>query len=637
MTKNESEIPEQGDRSQSHAKTGLALTSLAAIGVVYGDIGTSPLYAYREAMVASGAHGGGVDPEHVLGVLSVITWALIIVVTIKYVIILMMADNDGEGGTFSLLALVQRAMGRPTPIVLALGMLGAGLFYGDAAVTPAVSVLGAIEGLKLVTPAFEPFIVPLAVVIIVFLFVFQSKGTSAVAKFFGPVMMVWFAALAVGGVMNLIQAPVVFEALNPIRAAELVTSNGPLGLAILGAAFLAVTGAEALYADLGHFGRRPIQVSWLFVVMPALLLNYYGQGALLMTNPGAIENPFFRLYPDWALLPMIVLAAAATVIASQAVISGAYSLTQQGVQLKLIPRLRIRQTSDTQQGQIYMPEVNFWLMLGVLMLIVVFGSSSALAAAYGISVTGEMCITSILVMVVARKLWKMPLVLAIGMMVPFLALDLVFFGANSMKIFSGGYVSLAIAGGMILLMWTWRRGAAIILKLERENDVPLDMIFRQMDSKSISTVPGTAIYLTGTPDMVPAAMLHSLKHFKALHEHIVILTIVTEDVPRVAPEDRVNMEELNERFRRVELRFGYAEEPDVPKALLQCRKLGWKFDIMATSFILSQRSLKLSGQRRMPAWQSLFFFYLARNATRSSDYFRIPASRVVELGTLVNV
>ncbi|TKD17811.1 potassium transporter Kup [Rhodobacter capsulatus] len=637
MTKNESEIPEQGDRSQSHAKTGLALTSLAAIGVVYGDIGTSPLYAYREAMVASGAHGGGVDPEHVLGVLSVITWALIIVVTIKYVIILMMADNDGEGGTFSLLALVQRAMGRPTPIVLALGMLGAGLFYGDAAVTPAVSVLGAIEGLKLVTPAFEPFIVPLAVVIIVFLFVFQSKGTSAVAKFFGPVMMVWFAALAVGGVMNLIQAPVVFEALNPIRAAELVTSNGPLGLAILGAAFLAVTGAEALYADLGHFGRRPIQVSWLFVVMPALLLNYYGQGALLMTNPGAIENPFFRLYPDWALLPMIVLAAAATVIASQAVISGAYSLTQQGVQLKLIPRLRIRQTSDTQQGQIYMPEVNFWLMLGVLMLIVVFGSSSALAAAYGISVTGEMCITSILVMVVARKLWKMPLVLAIGMMVPFLALDLVFFGANSMKIFSGGYVSLAIAGGMILLMWTWRRGAAIILKLERENDVPLDMIFRQMDSKSISTVPGTAIYLTGTPDMVPAAMLHSLKHFKALHEHIVILTIVTEDVPRVAPQDRVNMEELNERFRRVELRFGYAEEPDVPKALLQCRKLGWKFDIMATSFILSQRSLKLSGQRRMPAWQSLFFFYLARNATRSSDYFRIPASRVVELGTLVNV
>ena len=637
MTKNESEIPEQGDRSQSHAKTGLALTSLAAIGVVYGDIGTSPLYAYREAMVASGAHGGGVDPEHVLGVLSVITWALIIVVTIKYVIILMMADNDGEGGTFSLLALVQRAMGRPTPIVLALGMLGAGLFYGDAAVTPAVSVLGAIEGLKLVTPAFEPFIVPLAVVIIVFLFVFQSKGTSAVAKFFGPVMMVWFTALAVGGFMNLIQAPVVLGALNPVRAAELVMSNGPLGLAILGAAFLAVTGAEALYADLGHFGRRPIQVSWLFVVMPALLLNYYGQGALLMTNPGAIENPFFRLYPEWALLPMIVLAAAATVIASQAVISGAYSLTQQGVQLKLIPRLRIRQTSETQQGQIYMPEVNFWLMLGVLMLIVVFGSSSALAAAYGISVTGEMCITSILVMVVARKLWKMPLVLAIGMMVPFLALDLVFFGANSMKIFSGGYVSLAIAGGMILLMWTWRRGAAIILKLERENDVPLDMIFRQMDSKSISTVPGTAIYLTGTPDMVPAAMLHSLKHFKALHEHIVILTIVTEDVPRVAPEDRVNMEELNERFRRVELRFGYAEEPDVPKALLQCRKLGWKFDIMATSFILSQRSLKLSGQRRMPAWQSLFFFYLARNATRSSDYFRIPASRVVELGTLVNV
>ncbi|PYF07181.1 KUP system potassium uptake protein [Rhodobacter viridis] len=637
MTKNESEIPEQGDQHQGHAKTGLAMTSLAAIGVVYGDIGTSPLYAYREAMVAAGGHRGGVDPEHILGVLSVITWALIIVVTIKYVIILLRADNDGEGGTFSLLALVQRAMGRPTPIVLALGMLGAGLFYGDAAVTPAISVLSAIEGLKLVTPAVEPFLVPIAVIIIVVLFVFQSKGTASVAKFFGPIMMVWFTLLAAGGVMNLIQAPMVLQALNPIRAAELVTSNGALGFTILGAAFLAVTGAEALYADLGHFGRMPIRISWLAVVMPSLLLNYYGQGALLMTHPEAIENPFFRLYPEWAVLPMIVLAGMATVIASQAVISGAYSLTQQGVQLRLIPRLRIRQTSETQQGQIYMPEVNFWLMLGVLMLIVIFGSSSALAAAYGISVTGEMCITSILVMVVANRLWKMPLILSIAMMLPFLALDLTFFGANSMKIFSGGYVSLAIAAGMIILMWTWRRGAAIILKLERENDVPLDMIFRQMDSKSISTVPGTAIYLTGTPDMVPAAMLHSLKHFKALHEHIVILTIVTEDVPRVPNESRVNMEELNERFRKVELRFGYAEEPDVPKALLQCRKLGWKFDIMATSFILSQRSLKLSGQRRMPAWQSLFFFYLARNATRSSDYFRIPASRVVELGTLVNV
>jgi len=610
---------------------------MAAIGVVYGDIGTSPLYAYREAMVAAGAHVGHADPEHVLGVLSVITWALIIVVTIKYVIILMLADNDGEGGTFSLLALVQRAMKRQSPIILGLGMLGAGLFYGDAAVTPAISVLSALEGLKLVTPAFEPFVIPLAVVIILLLFIFQAKGTSAVAKFFGPVMLVWFAAMAIAGLMNLIGAPVVLQALNPMRAAELVASNGALGFTILGAAFLAVTGAEALYADLGHFGRTPIRLSWLGLVMPALLLNYYGQGALLLSHPEMIENPFFRLYPEWAVLPMIVLAAMATVIASQAVISGAYSLTQQGVQLRLMPRLRIRQTSDTQQGQIYMPEVNFWLLVGVLMLIVIFGSSSALAAAYGISVTGEMCITSILVMVVAHKLWKMPLFLAVAMMLPFLALDLVFFGANSMKIFSGGYVSLAIAGGMILLMWTWRRGSSIILNLERENDIPLDLMFRQLESKSIATVPGTAVYLTGTPDMVPAAMLHSLKHFKALHEHNVILTMTTEDVPRVPDAERVRMSEMNDRFRRVELRFGYAEEPDVPKALLTCRKLGWKFDIMSTSFILSQRSLKLSGQRRMPAWQSLFFFYLARNATRSSDYFRIPASRVVELGTVVNV
>ena len=615
----------------------LIASTLAAIGVVFGDIGTSPLYAFREAMEATGATHGGVKNGDILGVLSVITWALIVVVTVKYVIILMRADNDGEGGTFSLLALVQRAIGHPHRAILLLGMLGAGLFYGDAAITPAISVLSAIEGLNLITPRFQPYIVPLACTIIGGLFLMQSRGTAAVARFFGPVMLAWFVLMAAGGLVSLLQAPVVLQALNPVHALRLVASNGMLGLAVLGLAFLAVTGAEALYADLGHFGPRPIRLSWLAIVFPSLMLNYYGQGALLLNHAQAIENPFFLLYPDWATLPIVVLAACATVIASQAVISGAFSLTQQGVQLRLMPRLRIRQTSETQQGQIYMPEVNFWLLVGVLLLVVIFGSSSALASAYGISVTGEMCISTILMMIVANRLWKLPLWLAVGMMLPFLTLDLVFFGANALKIFSGGYVPLAIAGGLILLMWTWQKGSALVLRREHESEVPLALMFRQMESKSIATVPGTAVYFTRTPDRVPTAMSHSLKHFKALHEHNVMLTIVTADVPRVREARRVKMEELNDRFLKVEMTFGYAEEPDVPKALLLCRRLGWKFDIMSTSFILSQRSLKLSKMRLMPGWQSLLFFYLARNATRSSDYFRIPASRVVELGTQVSI
>lgn len=627
--------PSPADHPERSA--GLFAGSLAAIGIVFGDIGTSPLYAFREAMDATGASHGGVKNDDILGVLSVITWALIVVVTIKYVTLMMRADNDGEGGTFSLLALVQRAIGTPHRAILLLGMLGAGLFYGDAAITPAISVLSAIEGLNLLTPDFEPYIVPLACTIIVGLFLVQSRGTAAVARFFGPVMLLWFGLMAAGGLTNLLAAPIVLQSLNPIHAVRLVASNGTLGLVVLGLAFLAVTGAEALYADLGHFGPRPIRVSWLLIVLPSLLLNYYGQGALLLTHPAAIANPFFLLYPDWALLPIVLLAACATVIASQAVISGAFSLTQQGVQLRLMPRLRIRQTSDTQQGQIYMPEVNFWLLVGVLLLVVVFGSSSALASAYGISVTGEMCISTVLMMIVAYRLWKLPLWLAVVMMLPFLTLDLVFFGANALKIFSGGYVPLAIAGGLILLMWTWQKGSAMVLRREHESEVPLALMFRQMESKSIATIPGTAIYFTRTPDRVPTAMSHSLKHFKSLHEQNVMLTITTADVPRVPEANRVQMEELNDRFLRVEMTFGYAEEPDVPKALLLCRKLGWKFDIMSTSFILSQRSLKLSRNRLMPGWQSLLFFYLARNATRSSDYFRIPASRVVELGTQVSV
>ncbi|MCE6957711.1 potassium transporter Kup [Cereibacter sphaeroides] len=621
----------------AHRQAGLLAGALSAIGVVYGDIGTSPLYAFREALAATGARHGGITGPDVLGVLSMITWALIIVVTLKYVVIVMRADNDGEGGTFSLLALVQRAMGHRHKGVLLLGMIGAGLFYGDAAITPAISVLSAIEGLSLVTPAFTPFIVPIAIAIILVLFLVQSRGTAAVAGLFGPVMLVWFLVLLTGGAASLVRHPTVLVALNPFHALDFIVHNGTLGLIVLGAAFLAVTGAEALYADMGHFGKRPIRASWIFLVFPALLVNYYGQGALVLTDEGAAEHPFYLLYPDWAVLPLVVLAACATVIASQAVISGAYSLTQQGIQLRLMPRLRIRVTSEVTQGQIYMPEVNFWLMVGVVLLVLLFGSSSALASAYGISVTGDMVITTLLTMIVAHRHWRLPLWLAVGMMLPFLALDLVFFGSNMMKILAGGYVPLAIAAFLLLVMWTWQRGTAIAMAQERDSDVPLGSLVRQLESKSIARVPGTAVYLTSTPDITPVALMHTLKHFKAIHEQNVILTMHTADIPRVPLDERVTMEVVDERFRRVKMTFGYAEEPDVPQALLLCRKLGWKFDIMSTSFILSRRSFRLATRRKMPHWQSLLYFYLARNATSASDYFRIPASRVVELGTQVNV
>ncbi|HWL57318.1 MAG TPA: potassium transporter Kup [Paracoccus sp. (in: a-proteobacteria)] len=619
-------------------RAGMLSLSLAAIGVVYGDIGTSPLYAFREAMLAAGASHGGVTRADVLGVLSLIVWALILVVTVKYVLILMRADNEGEGGTLSLLALAQRAMGRPNMTIMVLGMIGAALFYGDAAITPAISVLSAIEGLKLVTDGVDPFIEPLAIVIIICLFLVQNRGTDAVARYFGPVTLVWFIVMAAGGCRWLAQDPEVLAALNPVHALSFVVGNGQLGLIVLGAVFLAVTGAEALYADMGHFGRKPIQMAWIFVAFPALLLTYFGQGALLLSNPGAIANPFYLLFPGWALLPVVILATLATIIASQAVITGAYSLTQQAVQLHLLPRMKIRHTSDEHQGQIYMPGVNRWLMYAVLALVVIFGSSSSLASAYGISVTGTMVVTATLAMIVAHKHWKLPLWLSIAMMLPFLLLDLVFLGANLMKIADGGYVPLGIAAAALVVMRSWMRGTAIVAAKDHEAELPLDTLLRQIQkSGSISTVPGTAVFLTSTPDLTPGALLHSLKHFKSLHEQNVILTITTADVPRVPPSRRVHMEELNDRFRRVELRYGYAEDPDVPQALLECRRQGWKFDIMATSFILSRRRIRISTHSRVPVWQANLFIALSRNAAAASDYFRIPAGRVVEIGSQMNI
>ena len=632
MSSPDTSLPQERPHAQ-----GLLPLSLAAIGVVYGDIGTSPLYAFREAMRAAGATHGGVQLSDVLGVLSLITWSLMVIVTFKYVLILTRADNQGEGGTLSLLALAQKGLGKRNPWVLGFGLLGAALFFGDAAITPAISVLSAVEGLSLVTTTFDPFILPISLGIIVALFVVQFRGTAAVASLFGPVMLVWFLVMAAGGLNHIGANPAVLQALNPVLAVRFLLTSGMLGLVVLGAVFLAVTGAEALYADMGHFGRKPIQLAWLVVALPSLLLNYFGQGALVLSDPTAMENPFFRLYPDSMLLPIVVMAAAATVIASQAVITGAFSLTRQAIQLKLLPRMRIRHTSEAQEGQIYMPAVNVALLMAVLVLVLVFQSSSALASAYGIAVTGTMVVTASLAMIVAHKTWGLPVWAAVGLMAPFLCLDLTFFGANLLKLFEGGWLPIGIAAFMVILMTTWMRGSAVVMMKEAQGDLTLAVLLRQLGSKSIAKVPGTAIFLTSAPDYAPAALLHSLKHFKVLHEQNVILSIATASVPRVDPAERVQMEDISPNFRRVTLTWGYAEEPDVPHGLAQCRRLGWKFDIMSTSFILSRRSLRLSSRRSMPGWTARLFMLMARNSAPASDYFRIPAGRVVELGTQVQV
>ena len=611
-----------------HRKTSFWALTLGSIGVVYGDIGTSPLYAFREAMVAAGASHGGVQRADVLGVVSLILWTLIIIVTLKYVMILLRADNQGEGGTLTLLALAQRALGRSVPAILGLGMIGAALFYGDALITPAISVLSAVEGLKLVTPHLEPYVLPITIAIIIGLFMVQNRGTAAVADWFGPIMLVWFVVMAIGGALHLGKDLSVLAALNPVHAFRFVASNGTLGLIVLGAVFLAVTGAEALYADLGHFGSRPIQFAWTFAAFPALLLNYLGQGALLLADPAAIENPFFLLYPSWAL---------ATIIASQAVITGAYSLTRQAIQLKLLPRMRIQHTSEAQLGQIYMPGVNALLLVGVIALVLAFASSSKLANAYGIAVTGTMVVTALLALIVVEKHWNWPRWAAVALIVPFLTIDLIFLGANLMKVLEGGYVPLLIGGLVITIMWTWVRGTAVLARKDLQSEIPLVDILRSLERRMPPSIPGTAVYLTANPQLAPVALMHSLKHFKSLHEQNVILTIATSDVPRVPASERVTMTDISPRFRQVTMTFGYMEEPNVPQGLALCRQLGWKFDIMSTSFLVSRRSLKLAAHSVMPVWQSRLFIFLARNSATASDYFHIPAGRVVEIGTQVNM
>jgi KUP system potassium uptake protein len=626
----------KGD-GDARSGAGFWALTLGTIGVVYGDIGTSSLYAVRESVVGAVGAGNPATETAVFGILSLIIWALILVVTLKYVVILLRADNNGEGGTLALMALAQRSLTKGAGAVVLCGIISAALFYGDAMITPALSVLSAVEGLKVATPAFDPYVVPLTALILVVLFSFQSRGTAKVAAFFGPITLIWFITITIAGLWHVVQNPAVLWAFNPAYGVEFLASHGMIGLVTLGAVFLVVTGSEALYADLGHFGRGAIQTAWLGVALPALTVNYLGQGALVLADPKSIENPFFLLYPDWALLPMVLLATAATVIASQAVITGAYSLTRQAIQLGLLPRLEIRHTSEALSGQIYMPRVNLLLLIGVLLLVALFRSSSALASAYGIAVTGTMVVTVTMAFVVIWKVWRWPPLAAAALIVPFLFIDLTFLGANLLKVVEGGWVPLAFGGLVMMVMYTWRRGNRLLFEKTRRQEISLDDLVRMLEKKPPTRVPGTAVFLTSTPNAAPTALMHSLKHYKVLHEHNVILTIETADMPRVDPAERVRIASLGKTFVRVALCFGFMDTPNVPRALAIARKHGWQFDIMSTSFFLSRRSLKPAAHSGMPRWQDRLFIMLTRIANDATDYFQIPTGRVVEVGMQVTI
>ncbi|KQW23600.1 potassium transport protein Kup [Afipia sp. Root123D2] len=630
-TETTTEVP---DEVEPHS--GFWKLTLGSVGVVFGDIGTSPLYAFREA-VHGATEGGDVSRAVVLGVLSLIVWALFIVVTTKYVLLLLRADNNGEGGTLSLMALGQRALGRRSGILLGLGIVGAAMFLGDSMITPAISVLSAVEGLKIAAPGLEHYVVPLTVFILVLLFSVQSHGTHRIASAFGPVMIVWFSVLAVMGAMHISDDPTVLYAINPWYAVHFMLNHGEIGLVALGAVFLAVTGGEALYADLGHFGRKPIRSAWFFFVLPALLINYFGQGALVLSHPNAIENTFYRMVPETFLVPLIVLATIATIIASQAVITGAFSLVRQAVQLGLLPRFEVRFTSETHAGQIYLPRVNTLLLIGVLLLVLMFRTSSGLASAYGIAVSTTMVADGIMGFVVVWKLWGWRAGAAAALIVPLVFVDMTFFAANFLKLLDGAWVPLLFGLAVVVLIWTWRRGAAILTNKTRRTEVPLRDLIKSLEKRPPHIVKGTAVFLTSDPEYVPTALLHNLKHNKVLHEHNVILTITTAQTPRVDILDRVTIEGISDKFSAVRLNFGFMEMPNVPKALAIARKLGWQFDIMSTSFFVSRRSLKPAAQSGMPKWQDHLFISLSRAANDATDYFQIPTGRVVEVGTQVSI
>ncbi|MBI5311619.1 potassium transporter Kup [Methylocystis hirsuta] len=618
------------------AKGGLVGLIIGSIGVVYGDIGTSPLYALRESL-AHQVQADALTEDSVVGAISLLIFALIFTVTIKYVLFLTRADNRGEGGILSLMALAQSALGGGSAPVFFLGVAGAALFSGDAIITPAISVMSAIEGLELVTHRFSDFVLPITVAILVTLFWVQSHGTARVAAFFGPIMIVFFLAISVLGIMHIPDAPQVLKAFDPRAGIGFLIQNGWLGFAVLGSVFLGVTGAEALYADMGHFGRLPIRVAWLSFVLPALLLNYLGQGALILSRPETIGNPFFLLAPDWGLLPLVILSTLATVIASQAVITGAFSIVRQAIQLGLVPRLEITHTSASQEGQIYIGRINRLLLIGVLLLVIAFKSSSALASAYGIAITGTMVVTTALAFVVVWRKWGWPLWAAVLLISAFLAVDLAFLAANLMKVKDGGWVPLALGGCVMIVMWTWTRGTHLLAEKTHRDSIPIMDLIAMLQKSKPTRVPGTAVFLTSDPNVAPTALMHNLKHNKVLHERVLVICVKTEDRPRVAPDKRFEIERLSDDFYRATLHYGFMESPRVPAALAAMRKAGFKYDIMTTSFFLGRRSIKESPSSEMPVWQDKLYVALTRQAANATDFFSIPSDRVVELGAQVTI
>ncbi len=624
-------------QQEKQDKKRMLTLTLAALGIVYCDIGTSPLYSIKE--VFGGAHHPvPITPDNVLGILSLFFWSLIIVVTLKYVAFIMRANNKGEGGIIALMTLaLQKGIegSWQQKLLVALGLCGAALFYGDGVITPAISVLSAVEGLEIITPAFKPYILPITLIIVVGLFMFQRRGTATVGALFGPVMVLWFAVLAAMGVFTIIQHPAVLAAINPIYALHFLTGNSLLGFFSLGAVVLCITGAEALYADMGHFGAKPIQYAWVVYVLPALIINYFGQGALLLTDPNTLENPFYLMAPEWGRYPLVILATVATIIASQAVISGAFSITQQAMQLGFTPRLEIQHTSDREMGQIYLPAINWLLMISIILLVVSFGTSSNLAAAYGIAVTGTMLITNILAIAVAVRLWSWSPLRAILGALPFICIDLGFFLANTIKIADGGWFPLVFGMVVFILLTTWKRGRELLGERLAADAMQLKPFIASISEGCVERVSGTAVFMTPDPESVPHAMLHSLKHYKVLHEQVIVLSVSVFDVPYVPDVDRVEVHRLQGNFAQVVVQYGFKDEPDIPAALALCVEAGLAIDMMDTSFFLGRETLIPKLGSSMAYWRALIFVAMFRNAGSATAFFRIPSNRVVELGSQV--
>ena len=617
----------------SNTNSRVAFLTLAALGVVYGDIGTSPLYALRECF--SGAHEIPVSPENVIGVLSLIVWSLIVTVTIKYLLFVMRADNGGEGGILALVALVRTRGGKSAHATLvAIGLFGAALLYGDGMITPAISVLSAVEGLGVATNIFEPFVVPITVVILIALFVMQHRGTGGIGAVFGPIMIVWFVTIAWLGLPRILANPVVLEAFDPLRGLSFLRHQGLAAFLTMGSVFLSVTGAEALYADMGHFGRRPIRIAWFSLVVPSLLINYMGQGALMLSDPNTRENPFFHLAPTWALYPLVILSTIATVIASQAVISGAFSLTQQAIQLGYSPRFEIHHTSAHEKGQVYIPEINWMLMIATVGLVFGFRTSTNLAAAYGMAVTTTMVITTMLAFVVARERWGWSTPLAAAVTGAFLVIDLAFFAANVIKIEHGGWFPILVAGIVYAVMSTWHTGRLLVVRRMAETEVPLSRFFDEVHAKPPVRVSGTGIFMTARPEGAPPILVHHLTHNKVLHEQVILLTVSIVDTPTVDPASAIEVEHMQDGFWRVVARFGFMETPNVPEALERARALGLHWDEADTTFYLAHLTLfvHVHGRLGMAEWRDKLFVFLSRNARRATNFFQIPPDRVVEIG-----